>query len=654
MRIRHILPLIGLALAALVGATLATVKITTDAVLHENATATARKWASYVADNVGDLEEIAGGEQPSTASMAFFQWSMRAGTVFRYEIFNPHGYSQLVSDQHHIASVDLSEFRPEAAAAARSAAVSADVKEGDGHNLPAFFAEAYVPVIAHGRPIAVVAAYVDQTGQRGRTFRAFLIAAGSLCTLTCLAFIIPAGAWYRRTLEKERADAEIRFLAKHDAMTRLANRPHLVERMSDALDRAARTGNEIAILYLDLDHFKDVNDRLGHQAGDTVIRLMGDRIRALTRHTDIIARMGGDEFVIVQTEVSGKDNAEKLARRLLDIMAQPFLVGGREVPTTASIGIALAPDDGRDPEALVRCADLALYKCKADGRNGYRFFTPELDAELQARLRLEARIREATDREEFDLVFQPLVDVASGRTTGCEALLRLRASDGTPIPPSDFIPVAEGIGLIGRIGAWVLRRACATAAQWPDGLAVAVNLSPAQFDGTIADKVRAALDASGLAPIRLQLEITESLLLEDTDAVMSQLVQLKGLGVAIVMDDFGTGYSSMSYLWRFPFDKIKIDRAFLQNLLDADKNVEAIVRTIINLGHALKMRVTVEGVEDERQLDLIMNLACDEAQGYYFARPMPACDIAAHLLGQLARKPAMAAAAHRRMLQLVK
>jgi len=654
MTIRRTALLIVLVLAALIGGTLAVVKYTTDYLLHQHAVAIAQRWAHLLGENIGDLEQIAAGQQPSSRSMTFFDWTVHGGDVYRYEIFNRQGYSQLVADHHQTALVDVSEFRPEAAAAAKTDTMSAAVREGDAQDLPAFYAEAYVPVLSAGHPIAVVAAIVDQTDERKRVYHTFLVAAGFLCALTSLAFMVPAGAWYRRTLEKERVDAEISFLVKHDPMTRLANRAHLTERLTEALDRAIRAGGEIAILHVDLDHFKDINDRLGHQAGDTVIRLMGDRIRETTRAGDIIARLAGDEFVIVQTDIAGKAETEKLARRLLEIMAQPFIVGGHEIPTTASIGIALAPLDGRDPDRLIRSADLALSKCQSDGRNCCRFFTPDLDAELQARLALEARIREATHKEEFELYFQPLVDVASTRTTGFEALLRLRAANGSPISPMTFIPIAEQIGMIGRIGAWALRQACRTAAQWPDGLTVAVNLSPMQFDGTIVGSVRSALDETGLDPGRLQLEITESLLLKDVETVMAQLVELKAIGVAIVMDDFGTGYSSMSYLWRFPFDKIKIDRSFIQNLQGADKSVETVVRTIINLGHALKMRVTVEGVEDVRQLDLIRSLGCDEAQGYYFARPMPTCDVAAHLLGELTRTHAKPAAELRRILQLVR
>jgi diguanylate cyclase (GGDEF)-like protein len=654
MTVRRTALLIALVLAALIGGTLAIVKSTTDYLLHEHAVVIAQRWARLLAENVGDLEQIAAGQQPSSRSMAYFDWSVHEGELHRYEIFNRQGYSQLVADHHQTALVDVSEFRPEAAAAAKTNTMSAAVKEGDAQDLPAFYGEAYVPVLSSRHVIAVVAAIVDQTAERRRMYHSFLVAAGCLCALTLLAFTIPAGAWYCGTLDKERADAEISFLARHDVMTRLPNRSHLVERMTEALDRAVRTGGEIAILHIDLDHFKDINDRLGHLVGDTVIRLMGERIRETTRTGDVIARLAGDEFVIVQTDIAGKAEAEKLARRLLEIMALPFIVGGHEIPTTASIGIALAPLDGRDPERLIRSADLALSKCKSDGRDCCGFFTHDLDAELQARLQLEGRIREATRKEEFELYFQPLVDVATSRTTGFEALLRLRAANGSPISPMTFIPIAEQIGLIGRIGAWALRQACRTAARWPDGLTVAVNLSPMQFDGTIVGTVRSALDETGLDPGRLQLEITESLLLEDTEAVMAQLGELKALGAAIVMDDFGTGYSSMSYLWRFPFDKIKIDRSFVRSLQDASKSVEAIMRTIIHLGHSLKMRVTVEGIEDGHQLDLIRNLGCDEAQGYYFARPMPASDIAGQLLGEFTRKPAKVGGEPRHVLQLVK
>ncbi|HUI97428.1 MAG TPA: EAL domain-containing protein [Xanthobacteraceae bacterium] len=647
MTMHRMISLIVIVLAALIGGTLAAGKVATDYLLHQNATQAASQWARYLAENVGDLEQIADGQQPSSGSMAFFQWSLRVGSVFRYEIYNRHGYSQLVSDQRQIALVDLSEFSTLAAAAAKTGEMSAAVKEGgEQPDLPAFFGEAYVPVAAGGQTIAVVAAYVDQTAERGRYYNSFLLAAGGLSALTSLSFLIPAAAWYRRTIEKDRVHAELRFLAKHDAMTRLPNRAHLAERLADTLAHDARTNKWTAIHYLDLDHFKDVNDRFGHQAGDTVIRLMGDRIRGATRsHSDIVARMGGDEFIVVQAGISEQSEAEKLAARLLETMSHPFPIQDRTITTTVSIGIALAPGDGRDPDRLIHAADLALYTSKAAGKNCFHFFTPELDAELQVRQAIETRMRHAAEDGKFELYYQPIVDLTDETVIGYEALLRLHDDRGEPIAPSEFIPIAEQMGLIHKIGAGVLRQACLTAAGWPERLKVSVNLSVAQFDGSVRNVVCGALAEAGLDPARLELEITESLLMGGAKSVMDELAALKALGVAIVMDDFGTGFSSLNYLWRFPFDKIKIDRSFLQNLRHADASIEMIVRTIVNLGHSLDMRVTVEGVEDMVALELVRDLKCDEVQGFYLGRPMPADDVAAAL-------KAGAAPGGRRMLSL--
>jgi diguanylate cyclase (GGDEF)-like protein len=641
MHIQRTTAIVLVVLLALFAGTLATVKLTTDHLLYAAATSDARHWARYVAENVKDLEQIAGGEQPSSHSMTFFNGAQRVGLVFRYEIFNREGYSQLVSDRQGTALVDLSEFNPAAAAAVKTDRPVVAVKESSQPDRPSFFAEAYVPVLDGKRPIAVVAAYVDQAAQRDLYFRSFLLAALALCSLTALAFVIPAAAWYRRTKEKQRADAEIHFLAKHDGMTRLCNRGYLNERLAEALTRAVAIGSRLAVHYIDLDHFKEVNDSLGHQAGDTLIKLMAERLRASTRAEDIVARLGGDEFVVIQIDILDDSEVVGLADRLLCTMSQPFVVNGHDVATTASVGIALAPCDGVEPERLLKSADLALYKSKSDGRNCFRFFTPEMDAELQARLKLERTIRDAVKNDSFELNFQPLIDMPSGRLTGFEALLRLRDADGNDIPPTTIIPMAEDMGLIGKVGTWVIRTACLAATQWPEHLTVAVNLSPAQFyAGSVCNIVSAALAEAGLEPSRLELEITETLLLRDTDAILAELGRLKALGVAVVMDDFGTGYSSLSYLWRFPFDKIKIDRAFMQTVDAADENVQTIIKTIVGLGHSLHMRVTVEGVEDGEQAAFVREAACDEVQGFYFGRPLAEADLPARILAEAERDAA--------------
>jgi diguanylate cyclase (GGDEF)-like protein len=622
--------LVVVALSILVGSTWAAVKITTDHLLYEDATSTAREWAQYLADSIVDLEQIAAGAQPSTASLAFFQTTGRPGQVFRYEIFNQEGYSQLVSDHGKVAFVELSEYSADAARSVTAGQPIVDVQKGNSVDRPAFFGRAFVSVLANGRPIAVVAAYVDETAQREDFYDTFLIAAASLCLLTGLSFLIPAIAWYRRTKEKQQGDRRIRFLAHHDALTGLANRTQLIETLEKALAVIPMRGGCLAVHFIDLDRFKEVNDSLGHDGGDFLLKTVAERLRAVTRVDDIVARLGGDEFVVVQTRISTRTQAEDFASRLASAVIAPMTFKDQEIIATVSVGVALAPTDGADPERLLKSADLALYKSKADGRNCIRLFLPEMDTALKARAALEKTLRDAVLHERFVLHYQPLFEISGKHLIGFEALIRLPTEDGTLIPPLAFIPVAEDLRLIEKIGAWVLRDACRTAATWPEQLTVAVNLSPAQFGaGSVSSIVARALKDSGLAPRRLELEITETLLLGNSKAIMTELQLLKAMGVAIVMDDFGTGYSSLSYLWRFPFDKIKIDRSFMEGFDGSGRDAETVVKTIIALGRELHMRVTVEGVETAKQAAFLDEADGDQAQGYFFGRPVPASEVGA-------------------------
>jgi diguanylate cyclase (GGDEF)-like protein len=641
MSVRRTLGFVIAALVLLVAGTFTAVKLTTDHLLYRQATLAAESWARYVADNVKDLEFIALGEQPSSASMEFFRWAQRVGLVYRYEIFNREGFSQLVSDRKQTALVDVSEFSPDAArSVARKTPVVA-AQAGDGAERPAFFAEAYVPVMSDGRPIAVVAAFLDQTQEREAFLNTFMLAAIALCLLTSLAFCLPAGAWYRRTKEKERADEQIRYLAHHDVMTGLDNRHRLSEKLQRALVALPEHGGKLALHYVDLDRFKHVNDTLGHDAGDALLQLAAERLRMAARKQDLVARIGGDEFTIVQIDASDKSEAEALAQRVIATLREPFVIKGESVSVGASVGIAMAPTDAIDIAQLMRCADLALYKAKADGRNCARFFSSQLDIDDQARVTLEQALRNAVANDGFNLEFQPVYDSANKALVGFEALVRMPSFEGGTLSPSVFIPVAEDLGLIQYIGTWVLKRACQTAATWPKHLSVAVNMSPAQFNtGNVCEVVALALRESGLEPRRLELEITEGLLLGDTEAVMEQLNGLKKLGVSIVMDDFGTGYSSLSYLWRFHFDKIKIDRSFMSAYGDANGNAETIVKTIVALGRSLDMQVTVEGVETDAQAALVRNLDADEVQGFYYGRPMPESALGASMLAALRPEPA--------------
>ena len=433
--------------------------------------------------------------------------------------------------------------------------------------------------------------------------------------------------------EWREAQAQISHMAHHDALTGLANRTQLVEKLENALAVLPLRGGSIAVHFIDLDRFKKVNDTLGHDGGDFLLKTVAERLRSVTRIDDVVARLGGDEFVVVQTGVSGKDQAEDFARRLTSAVTAPMKLREQAIVATVSVGVALAPADGTNPERLLKSADLALYKAKADGRNCIRFFLAEMDTELQARFKLERMIRDAVLHDRFELHYQPLFEMSERRLIGFEALIRLPAEDGTLIPPLVFIPVAEDLRLIDKIGAWVLREACRTAATWPEHLTVAVNLSPAQFlAGSVSGVVAAALKEAGLAAHRLELEITETLLLGNSEAIMAELQALKAMGVAIVMDDFGTGYSSLSYLWRFPFDKIKIDRSFMQGFEGSGRDAETVVKTIIALGRELNMRVTVEGVETATQAAFLDKADGDQAQGFFFGRPVPASEVGANIL----------------------
>ena len=636
--LRRGIGLLVLVLAMLLGGTWATVEVTINHLLNQNAKDTARNWASFLAANVTDLDKIAAGEQPSAASLAFFQATRKAGEVFRYVIFNREGYSQLVSDLNGTVLVSLSEFSAEAVRAAVTAQPVVEAKKSHSPEMPNYFAEAFVPIAVGGRPVATVAAYVDQTDQRNHFFYDFLLAAAVLCLLTGLSFGIPAVAWYHRTKEKQHAERRIRFLAHHDVLTGLANRASLIDRMNALLVASAEQRGQLAVHFIDLDHLKEINDRFGHDGGDFLLKTIAERLRAVIRSDDIVARLGGDEFVLVQPNISGREQAEEFAQRLSSALAEPMRLKQHELFTTVSIGVALAPADGDTPERLLKSADLAVYKGKAEGRNCVRFFLPEMDAELQDRIELEAIIRNAVLHDRFELHYQPIFQMSDRRLIGFEALIRLPRDDGTLIPPLVFIPVAEDMRLIDIIGTWVLREACRTAAGWPKHLTVAVNLSPAQFlAGSVSEIVAAALKEAKLEPSRLELEITESLLLGHSASIMTELRTLKKLGVAIVMDDFGTGYSSLSYLWKFPFDKIKIDRSFMQGFDGSDRDAETVVKTIITLGRELHMHVTIEGVETAKQAAFLDSANGEQAQGFYFGRPVPASELAASILADFQR-----------------
>jgi diguanylate cyclase (GGDEF)-like protein len=427
-----------------------------------------------------------------------------------------------------------------------------------------------------------------------------------------------------------KAEARISHLARHDALTDLPNRVLFQEKLDEALVRVSR-GERVAVMCLDLDRFKAVNDTLGHSVGDELLKLVAERLRACVREGDTVSRLGGDEFAIIQPSGEQPTGATALASRVIDSLSAPYTIAGHEIVIGTSIGISIAPDDGDTADQLLKNADLAMYRAKSDGRGVFRFFEPAMDAKMRARREMELELRTAQTNAEFVIFYQPLVNVTVGKVVGFEALLRWRSPARGLVPPSEFIALAEEIGLIVPIGNWVLKQACAEAAKWPSDIKIAINLSPVQFksDRLVLDIV-SALGASGLSPQRLELEITESVMLQETETTLEILRQIKALGVSISMDDFGTGYSSLSYLRKFPFDKIKIDQSFIRDLSDAHDSV-AIVRAVMGLGSSLGMVTMAEGVETAEQLRTLRAEGCTEVQGFLFSPAVPADEIDALL-----------------------
>jgi len=456
-----------------------------------------------------------------------------------------------------------------------------------------------------------------------------LVDSGDGRTIHVVTQPLSHGGWvttHEDITKQKEAEAQIEHMAHHDALTGLPNRLLFQAQLEHALRWRGRAG-QVAVLFIDLDNFKNINDTLGHQVGDTLLKTVAARLEECVRGGDVVARLGGDEFVIVQTEVESPTDAANLAIRVREAILDSCEIANHNIVVDASIGIAVSPDDGTDSQELIKNADLALFGAKASGRGTYRFFEQAMDQRMLERHELELELRKALVNGEFEVHFQPLVNLDTDKIGCCEALLRWKHPARGYIPPDRFIYLAEETGLITRIGDWVIRTACHEAAKWPQDVMLAVNVSPVQFRSpNFVDVVTHTLASSGLAPERLELEITEAILLENTDATLATLAQFHRLGVHIAMDDFGTGYSSLSYLQKFPFDKIKIDGSFIQGLADSDESA-AIVRAVAGLAKSFHMTTTAEGVETDEQLRIVRELGCTEMQGHLFAKACNAQDV---------------------------
>jgi diguanylate cyclase (GGDEF)-like protein len=496
--------------------------------------------------------------------------------------------------------------------------------ESSDASSPTNFAALTLPLALDGDPRGTLVVYLDQSDQAKVLASYFDWATTIILLLLGAGIGVIAALGWMRGRESRETKAQLRYLEQHDALTGLANRQAFADSLTKAAARIHRDCASIAVLCLEIDNFKEINHAVDHSGGDQVLRDIATRIQSALREGDLVARSGGDEFAVALIDIANLGEVMSFMNRLVELLRRPFLVAGKELMVTVSAGAALAPADGDNAATLLRHAGIALTRAKSDGGQRMCFFEESMNKALQRRRMVEHELRLALGRGEFEIVYQPQFDLATERQCGSEALIRWHHPVHGKIAPAHFIAVAEDTGLIIPLGEWVLRRACGDAVKWPEPLFVSVNLSPAQFrEGDVTALVAGVLKETGLSPERLELEITENLLINDTEEVLAKLSRLRQLGVNIAMDDFGTGYSSLSFLARFPFSKIKIDRQFVRNMT-RDPAMRAIVKTVIALGKSLDVVITAEGVETEEQAEMLREFGCPQVQGFLYGYPGPA------------------------------
>jgi diguanylate cyclase (GGDEF)-like protein len=591
--------------------------------LLAHAQSSAERWRNEFTSSVPSLPALLSGEDVSMLQRQIVEATMAGSDIFRFKLFDDVGNLVFISDKDFIANDEAASFNQTALDVMNSRANDVAVANGQSKaDRPDWYVEAYIPIGSGdaAQPIGVVEVYVDVSGLATALRTKFNWLSVLLLGSTAAMYLIPTILLVRRNQQLRQRDQQLLDLSRLDALTGLTNRGAFNQKFSDLIEKRRKRFQDIGVFFIDLDKFKDVNDTLGHDVGDQLLKHVANLLRMSCRKNDLVARLGGDEFVIVMPNAT-REAVDDIAERLMLLSQTPFRTGSKEIWPGFSIGGHISPPGETEQRAL-HCADLAVYKAKANGRGQIVMYTGDLEAIENRKRAVSESIKKGLKSELFYLEFQPIFDRAQA-LAGFEALLRLRTENGQIIAPSEFIPVAEEIGVIADLGIWTLKAAIAAALDWPDHTFVAVNVSAHEFrSGNLPIQLEKILASGGIDPSRVCLELTEGTLLENNVSITEQLVDLKALGVVLALDDFGTGYSSLGYLWRYEFDRLKIDRSFLEGFAFDEKRYRKIIETIVLLGHQLDMVVTVEGVEHSHQLTAMLDLGSDYFQGFHLSRPI--------------------------------
>jgi diguanylate cyclase (GGDEF)-like protein len=630
--IRNIALFIALAVVLLAAGYLIVIA-STDRLIQSESRHRAEAWATALMTHVPDIKEIIAGLPPAKQSFLFMEQSKAIADIWDYRLYNAEGKLVLVSSQierTHRLQGSIDELGSSTRQMLDERGLAFRTRHGEKDNEPQIITDALIPIKQQGKLIGYLHLEVDETERSATNKSTIAQLALSLLGVLLVGFVGPACAFLLRTQQKEKAEDQLAYLAYHDDLTGLKNRSAINRLLASSLSKTDQS--QLVVHMIDLDNFKAVNDTLGHEAGDLLLKEIAMRLRRVCDMQADVGRLGGDEFIVIQPNVKRMGQAEQLAAQIIAALKRPVSISGHEIECGASIGIAASSSESKSTSELLKSADTALYVAKSNGRGTYCIFKAEHDAKMQRRRLVETKLRAAISGNGFVLAFQPLFDLKTKRIESVEALLRLNDPEIGMISPGEFIPVAEEAGLIDEIGEWVIYESCRALALLPKQMSLALNLSPVQFHrGDVVGNVTKAIAASKIDPRRLELEITESLLLKDSPDTLDKIKRLKSLGCSIVLDDFGAGYSSLSYLWRYPFNKLKIDREFV-SAMTANPDVAGIVEIMVHLAKKLGMKITAEGVETYDQELALTDLGCDQVQGFLYARPVAMADLAPFFL----------------------